>query len=108
MRASPVRHQSDFERQLVAALEDRLNTLQHEVVAIRRALKILHAAARPDSAAAQTQSLVEALRQHPNARPSVLALARSATVENVLDELQTLERDGIVARDGPRWHLIAA
>ena len=106
MRTTPGRHQSDFEPQLVAALEDRLKTLQHEVAAIRRALKILHAAAQPHSAAppSPSQSLVEALRQHPNARPSVLALARGAAVETVVDELQTLERDGIVARDGPRWH----
>lgn len=95
---------SDFIPQLVLDLEERLVCLQREATALRRALRALdppHLKVENG----QPERLVELLRQHPNARPSVLALARGASVDVVLDELHLLRHQGIVVQDGPRWRL---
>lgn len=96
---------SEFIAGLRSDLESHLIDLENESKLIRRALRALGRADRRRRP--PQESLVEALRQMPDSRPSVLAMARGTSVETVIAELHALEREGIAVKQGERWSLVA-
>lgn len=98
----------EFIGRLRLDLEARLTAIDEEGRRIRRALAALRSPVRVGrgGGAGRTDELLEALRQQPESRASVLALASGTTVEVVSSELRLLEEKGVVATDGTRWRLV--
>jgi hypothetical protein len=95
-----------FLARLRGDLEQRLKTLEDEARCIKQALAALdppRAIAHPRRAL--RDDLVDAVREHPDARPSVLAYALGASVREVVAVLESLRDEGVLAQVGRRWRL---
>lgn len=97
-----------FVPNLQGELEGHLARLEQEARAVRRALKALEGpGVRERGEAAIPRSVVSALVAAPGTRASVVALHLGRSVEIVREELQRLEREGAVARDGLGWRQVS-
>jgi hypothetical protein len=95
---------------LIAALEARLNALDEERRAIRRALKALEGRHQDEDRVKSSlrEAVLERLRIAPSTRASLLALDLGADVADLNRELEDLKHAGAVTRSGLGWRLLNA
>ena len=88
---------------LAHRLRGRLAELDDERVRVAAALAMLEP--RVPRTRAKSVSLVDAIRESPGARGSMLALVCGAPVASIASELDALTKRGVVERDGLGWRL---
>jgi predicted Rossmann fold nucleotide-binding protein DprA/Smf involved in DNA uptake len=104
---------SAFTTRLRADIRARLDVLESEAEALRRALTILDGTPKrlhtPRAATRKpedpTQAILRALADGPGARASVIALSEGRQPEEIKKTLDELEAAGRVERDGLGWRL---